>query len=114
MKAANTHEAHAVVAMKACEAEKVCKVDGSQCVGAATTETDTVFAGLEAAVTAATAEESTANASVKTASTQVSEADTAAKTAEQKADKTPADASALRALPSVMAVVAATVAAAFA
>ena len=41
-------------------------------------------------------------------------ADTAAKTAEQKADKTPADASALRALPSVMAVVAATVAAAFA
>jgi len=44
--------------------------------------------------------------------TRAADADAAA--AEKKADETPADSSTLRALPSIMAVVAATVAAAFA
>lgn len=71
-------------------------------------ETDTKLKELVATQT-------TADASVKTASTQAATAETAAKTAEQKANDTPDDSnSALRALPSVMAVVAATVAAAFA
>ena len=73
----------------------------------ANAETDTRLKGLET-------EAAAADASVIAASATVATADADAAAAEKKADETPADSSTLRALPSIMAVVAATVAAAFA